>query len=109
VYNGSTPFISRFLLSNGAVTPSSGNLNTTFVFSVVYQHSAGTAPQDALVYVDGVPHPMQAAGPTGSGILYTAGLSLPSGTHAYYFVFNDGTTSYADPAGPSFIGGPTVS
>jgi hypothetical protein len=109
VYNGSIPFISRFLLSNGAVTPTSGNINTTFVFSVVYQHSAGIAPKDALVYVDGVPHPMQAAGAAGSGVLYTADVSLPVGTHEYYFVFNDGTTSYADPAGPSFLGGPTVS
>ena len=110
IYDGlATPFISRFLLSSGAVTPTSGTVSTAFVFSVVYQHSSGIAPQFARVYVDGVAHRMKAAGSAGSGVLYTATLSLPVGNHSYFFVFNDGTTSFAEPVGPSFIEGPTVS
>jgi phospholipase C len=109
VYDGlATPFISRFLLTGPSVTPTSGPAGTTFEFAVVYTHSAGAAPTSALVYVDGTALPMTAAGPDGAGVRYTASAALPAGDHTYFFVFDDGTTSFATPAGPAALAGPTV-
>jgi hypothetical protein len=40
---------------------------------------------------------------------YTFTTTLLTGNHSYYFVFGDGTTSFADPQGPGSYAGPNVS
>jgi phospholipase C len=104
------PFISPFLLSRGAVTPASGEAGSTFHFSVVYTHSTGARPASALVYVDGMAHAMTlASGSPATGAVYRAGVTVGTGSHSYFFVFNDGASSFAYPAGPATLSGPTVS
>jgi hypothetical protein len=104
------PFLSPFLLSRGAVTPGSGAAGTTFHFSVAYIHSTGARPASALVYVDGVAHSMKlASGSPATGAVYRAGVTVGAGPHSYFFVFNDGASSFAYPAGPATLSGPTVS
>ena len=105
-----TPFISPFLLSRGAVTPARGAAGRNFDFSVLYAHSAGASPTTGFVYVDGGAHPMTlASGSPALGAVYTARVTLAAGLHSYFFVFNDGASSYAYPAGPASLSGPTVS
>lgn len=104
-----TPFISPLVLSAGAVAPTSGTPSTSFTYTVRYIHSDGLAPQSALVYVDGAPHPMaQSAGNPAAGATFTATVPLGPGAHTYFFVFGDGATSFATPVGPKVLDGPTV-
>jgi phospholipase C len=105
-----TQVISTFVLHGGAVTPSQGTATTEFTFSVGYIHSAGLAPTSALVYVDGTAYAMTlASGSPSTGASYTRTMTLSAGKHAYFFVFSDGTWSYALPFGPLVNHGPTVS
>jgi hypothetical protein len=36
-------------------------------------------------------------------------MTLPSGSHSYYFVFSDGESSWANPFAPAAFAGPNVS
>lgn len=99
-----------FYLADGTVTPKSGPTSTTFTFKINYTHSAGLAPQSALVYVDGTPHSMTLqSGSVQTGAVFAASLVLSAGKHKYFFVFNDGQTSCAEPYPDSSFVGPTVS
>ncbi len=99
-----------FVLTTGHVSPTTGGATTVFTFGVTYTHSSGQSPKSALLYIDGAPYPMiQQSGTPKSGALYTAQLTLLPGNHKYYFVFNDGETSYPEPYGPASFDGPTVS
>ncbi len=104
-----TAIIVPFLLASEPVVPETGNTSTSFTFKVIYTHSAGLAPVQSLVYVDGTAYPMKLSkGSLRTGALYTAHLTLPVGTHQYFFVFNDGDTTYATPQNGVFLTGPTV-
>jgi phospholipase C len=101
--------ISPFLLSAPTLTPTSGSTTTKFKFGIEYTHSAGLAPQSALLYVDSVSYPMTLqSGDPSQGAVYAAELTLPAGHHSHFFVFNDGQTSFAEPIGPSTVTGPVV-
>jgi hypothetical protein len=92
------------------VTPTTGDSTTSFEFSVTYTHSTGVSPESALVYVDGTPTPMElSSGSPSTGASYTSSMTLAEGTHEYFFVFYDGESYTADPPGPAYLTGPTVS
>jgi len=111
VYEQPLPtLLTSFILTGGAVSPASGPSSAPFEFSVTYRHGAGLAPQEALVYVDGTPYPMRlGSGTFAGGALYQAAVSLATGSHSYFFVFNDGQSANASPKGPAVLNGPTVS
>jgi phospholipase C len=111
VYETSEQSVTPLLLSTPSVSPSSGTTTTTFTFSVTYQHTNGTAPTSALVYIDGGAGRTMtlASGNAKTGALYELVTTLPAGTHNYAFVFSDGTTICAHPNAPSVQSGPTVS
>jgi phospholipase C len=107
---GLTPVFLPFTLTEGELTPTTGNPATTFTFSVTYTHSAGLAPQSALLYVDDTHHPMtMQSGSLETGAVFSAELELSAGSYHYSFVFNDGQTSNALPLGPAVMKGPVVS
>ena len=107
---GFTPVFLPLVLTLGSVSPESGAVSTNFEFTVTYTHSTGLAPQSALVYVDNSPYPMsQQSGNFSDGAVFAASVSLTSGSHKYFFVFNDGQTNNALPVGPDLYSGPTVS
>ena len=103
------PSITPVLLTQSSVSPSSGNTSTTFTFQTTYTEASGATPVRALLYVDNVAHPMtKVSGSFSTGALYQATLTLPLGNHAYYFVFTDSSSSWADPLAPSNYSGPNV-
>jgi phospholipase C len=105
-----TPVILPFSLSGGTVSPSTGDTTTTFVFSVTFTHAAGLEPVSALVYVDNDPYPVTLqSGTPQTGAVFDVSMTLASGGHEFYFVFNDGQTSNALPIGPAVMKGPNVS
>jgi phospholipase C len=106
---GQLPIILPFSLTSGRFSPASGTPQTEFKFKVTYTHSAGTAPESALLYVDGNSYNMSLdSGSYLTGAVFTAQTVLPAGTHEYFFLFNDGQTSSGDPT-CAFRTGPTVS
>jgi phospholipase C len=107
---GETAHVLPFVLSSGQVTPTSGAPTVPFKFEVTYTHSSGLAPAVANVYVDGVAYGMaRNSGAYRSGAIFAKSLTLSAGSHEYYFVFNDGQTSYPAPFGPAAFAGPLVS
>ncbi len=94
--------VTALLLTQGSVSPGSGNTATGFRFKVTYTHNQGLAPESALVYVDGTPDTMtMVSGSFENGAEYESqSLQLPAGEHQYFFVFSDGQTSFADPLAP---------
>jgi phospholipase C len=104
-----TPVILPFLLTDGRVAPQSGPPGT-FEFKVTYTHSSGVTPVSAIVYVDDTAYPMMLqSGNLEKGAIFSAGVAMGSGSHQYYFVFNDGQSSNALPLGPDVFDGPVVS
>jgi len=103
------PSITPVLLTQSSVSPSSGNTSTTFTFQTTYTESSGAAPVQSLLYVDNVAYPVTlVSGSYSTGALYQIKLTLPLGNHAYYFVFTDSGSSWADPLAPSNYSGPNV-
>lgn len=104
-----TQFIVPFVLTDGWVTPTAGSASTVFQYSVVYTHSDGLSPQSALVYIDGSPHSMTLqSGSPQTGALFTYSSSLSSGSHKFFYLFNDGQCANALPVGPTSKTGPSV-
>ncbi len=116
IYDGSDiPLITPIMLSNSQVNPTSGNSSTPFTFQTTFMSAAGNAPAVAMVYVDNVGHQMKcvlsSSGkcPYKTGATFTATFTLPTGTnHQFFFLFANGTSSWADPFAPSFWKGPNV-
>jgi len=78
-------------LSNGYVTPSSGDISTIFEYYVTYADPDGDAPTVKYVYVDGSPYTMtKISGDYVSGATFKYSTTLPEGSHSYYFYFDDG-------------------
>lgn len=77
------------ILSNGQVTPSSGNTKTDFIFSVHYSDTDGQAPTVAKVYIDNVENNLNLIGGTTKEGDYAFTTKLANGSHAYYFFFTD--------------------
>jgi phospholipase C len=114
IYEGiNSPIVAPFQLKSGYVKPTSGSTTTTFKFQTTYKNPAGNAPVSSQVFIDGTGHTMRCA--TGcntagyiAGAVFKYQTTLPTGNHNYYFVFNDGKSSWAHPLGPSTNAGPNV-
>jgi hypothetical protein len=77
--------------------------------------AGGNVPAVAEVYVDNVAHQLKcvvsSSGkcPYKTGAIFKATFTLPSGTnHQFFFLFANGTSSWADPFAPSVYAGPNV-
>ena len=104
-----TQTLTSFIIWPKAVSPASGTTTTMFAFQALYLHSKGIPPTSAVVYVDNVAYSMtlKSGNPT-KGWMYTMSTTLSSGTHQYYFLFNDGLSSNAAPLDGHTTAGPTV-
>jgi hypothetical protein len=98
-------------LTNGSLTPDSGDDTTTFTYSVDYYDMDGDAPATKEVVIDGTPYPMALQ----SGDAYdgtyryqTTGADLGMGDHTYYFSFTDGEGGTARLPTSGTESGPTV-
>jgi hypothetical protein len=78
-------------LSNGYVSPSSGDTSTTFSYYVTYSDPEGDIPTTKYVYIDGSPYTMtKISGDYVSGAVFRYSTTLSAGSHNYYFYFEDG-------------------
>jgi len=80
------------VLSSGAVNPATGNLSTTFTYSVNYTDADNHAPSSINVIIDGTPYAMNhRAGQDGEIYEYTiTGAILGVGSHTFQFNASDG-------------------
>jgi len=79
------------VLSNGYVTPSSGDTSTVFDYYVTYADPDGDSPTLKYVYIDGSPYTMvKISGDYVSGAAFKYSTTLSAGSHNYYFYFDDG-------------------
>ncbi|MDB4442569.1 putative metal-binding motif-containing protein [bacterium] len=91
-------------LTNGGVTPISGNASTTFSYTVDYFDADKDSPVTKNVYIDGTAHSMSLINGT-----YRYQTTLSAGSHNYYFDFKDGNGG-SDRLPPSgSFSGPSVS
>ncbi|MBN2208499.1 MAG: S8 family serine peptidase [Candidatus Coatesbacteria bacterium] len=103
------------VLSDGDVSPDSGHETDTFTYSVDYFDEDGDRPHTKDVYIDGQAHEMTLSSGSESDGAYKFETLLPSGTHRYYFYFDDGRGEYArlpvsgTYTGPSVDGSPPQS
>lgn len=100
-------------LSQQQLTPSSGDTNTGFSYSVLYTDPDGDIPSFIRLLIDGsVKGDLLTISGQGmdhiTGVRYgITGIKLPVGTHNYGFVASDGSVQVDLPIGGSFEG-PTV-
>ncbi len=103
------PALTPVYLTSSSVTPTSGTLSTTFTFKTTYIDPAGNAPTSAQLFVDNTAYPMTyVSGSYQTGAIYQKQMTLPTGTHSFYFVFADSASSWASPMGPGAFAGPNV-
>lgn len=76
-------------LSDGSVAPFSGSVSTTFTYSVHYYDPDGSAPTVGYVAVDDTPHALALSSGIASNGDYQYQTKLSSGSHTYYFYFED--------------------
>ena len=97
-------------LSNGSVSPSTGDSTTTFNYYVNYTDSDGDAPTTKSVYIDDSPHTMtETSGSYTTGATFKYSTTLSAESHNYYFYFDDGHDHGTRfPASETFSG-PSVS
>lgn len=96
-------------LTNGGVSPSSGNTSTTFTFNVTFTDADNDTATYVKVNIDDTNYTMIESNPTDQnttdGKFYYYENSFTSGTHNYYFIAHSGTRT----AGPSDNGSFDVS
>ena len=73
---------------SGTVTPSQGDTNTTFTYSILY--TLKQAPTIYNITIDGATHPMVSKGQASTGTLYQYTTTLGPGSHQFTFTFSDG-------------------
>ncbi len=97
------------ILSNGLVSPASGNNGSIFTYSVTYQNATGSEPKMAELVLDGMHHTMSlTSGTISSGATYTYSQSLDEAVHTYSFCFTSGDSQLvAFPSG-GYLTGPVV-
>ena len=101
-------------LSNTQLTPTSGDVNNVFTYSIIFKDATGRSPGEYKVFIDGVPHSMiPGSGKIPTGKTYTYSTKLPNGNHNYYFEFRtvDGVLRYPYSGvinGPSITVPPTL-
>jgi hypothetical protein len=81
----------RPVLTAGQMSPTSGDTDTSFTFTVHYQDADGDAPESVNVMIDGEIHEMALESGDSSDGTYSYTTKLSEGTHSYYFTANDGT------------------
>jgi len=100
------PGYGKSSLSNGYVDPASGSTSTVFSYYVTY--SGSVAPTEKQVCIDGSDwHTMSLYNGSASNGVYGYQLTLPAGSHNFYFKFSDGTNTATLPTTGS-ISGPMV-
>lgn len=78
-------------LSNGYVTPTSGDTSTQFIYYVTYKDPDNDAPSIARIYIDGTSYDLSyLSGSYAGGADYKYYKTLSTGNHNYYFYFSDG-------------------
>jgi len=83
-----------FSLSNGYVSPTSGDISTTFNYYVTYSDPEGDVPTTKNVYIDGSACIMtKISGDYVSGAVFKYSTTLPAGSHNYYYYFADSAHS----------------
>jgi hypothetical protein len=99
-------------LSNGYVSPPSGNANTSFYWYVDYYDPDGDVPSTKHISIgsDGSSHAMKLHSGTESNGTYRYGpRTLPVGTDSFYFFFSDGKGHSTRFPASGEHSGPTVS
>ncbi len=99
-------------LSSPSVTPSSGNISTSFTYAIIYTDANNDAPAYVNVSIDGTQHAMtkqnDADNTYTDGCIYIYTTTLAVGSHTYAFISSDG--AYATNAPPTgTYSGPLVS
>lgn len=79
-------------LNGGTVTPTSGDTDTRFHFTVWYFDPEGAPPGSIMLVIDGKERPMKLSEEEASNGLYRFTTKLSRGVHTYYFRANDGTS-----------------
>lgn len=79
------------VLTSGQISPTTGDTDTSFTFTVHYQDADGDAPESVNVMIDGEMHEMALESGDSSDGTYSYTTKLSEGTHSYYFTANDGT------------------
>jgi hypothetical protein len=74
-------------LPSGIAVPYVGSVNMPVTYLVNYYNDQGYAPEQALVYIDGVPYEMSLSSGSESNGTYRFSTKLPYGDHEYYFSF----------------------
>ncbi|MBN2209197.1 MAG: S8 family serine peptidase [Candidatus Coatesbacteria bacterium] len=95
-------------LSNGSVSPFAGSISTTFTYSVHYQDPNETAPTVKNVFIDGGPHQMHLSSGSAADGNYEYSTTLGTGSHNYYFYFEDADPLSARYPAQGTNPGPTV-
>jgi len=101
IYEGSIkPWVTPLTLTNSGYSSSAG----TVTFQTTYTDSNNATPQ-ATVYVDNKSYTMTClSNPCSysSGTVYQSkAITLSTGKHTFFFIFDDGKTSWADPFAPT--------
>ncbi len=96
-------------LSDGMVSPDSGEPDIDFYYYVNYYDPDNDTPAVKDVYINDTPYAMTLVSGTDSNGTYEYGpVSLSAGTHSYYFYFEDGAGGTARLPVSSSYTGPTV-
>ncbi len=96
------------VLSEGGVSPESGDTATIFSYAVHYFDEDGHRPVAIHVSIDNVPHAMELVeGPACDGI-YRYRTTLARGAHTYSFACTDGHGGFAPPVDSEIYSGPVV-
>ncbi|MEX2714706.1 MAG: S8 family serine peptidase [Candidatus Sigynarchaeota archaeon] len=95
------------MLMNLAVSPTSGSITTTFLFTITYIDGENQAPTFVTLYIDGTPYPMskQDVGDITytDGCIYQYGTMLPTGSHSYSASCSDGRTTVSTSTIPGLL------
>jgi hypothetical protein len=93
------------VLSMGGVSPSFGNVTTSFLFLVTYTDAENDTPACASVVIDGVSRAMSPSDDSYSdGCIFSLSTALKSGPHDHLFNFSDGRAGARLPASGAFDG-----
>jgi hypothetical protein len=96
-------------LSNGYVSPSTGDVSTQFSYYVTYYDPGGNPPELATVRIDGNGWSMTLWNGVPSNGVYKYSTTLSVGTHDYCFMFTSGSYTLWLPPPSTPYSGPTVS
>jgi hypothetical protein len=77
-------------LTEGSMSPESGDTDTEFTFEVHYSDEDGDPPKSIAVVIDGEEHKMTLKDGNASNGTYEVKLKLDEGDHDYYFKAYDG-------------------